>query len=110
MRRFASFVLALLFALSFPAYALGQSLNGATAVSAIELAISGQRLIQVGGALKLNATLTNRSAAPVAISSVHDGWGGQQLQLVDHRFIGSHPSAAVRRSSVHGVLAEWPRA
>jgi len=74
MRRFASFVLALLFALSSPAYALGQSLNGATAVSAIELAISGQRLIHVGGALKLNATLTNRSAAPIAISFVHDGW------------------------------------
>jgi hypothetical protein len=43
-------------------------------VSAIELAISGQRLIHVGGALKLIATLTNRSAAPIAISLVHGGW------------------------------------
>jgi hypothetical protein len=70
MRRLVSSAIALLIALSFPAYSPGQVQPTATAAatpSPIELTISGPRLIQRGDTLKFKVTLRNRSDKPVAV-------------------------------------------
>jgi hypothetical protein len=72
MRRLIASALALLIALSAPAYSSGQTQTpapSAPAASPIELTISGPRYIRLGDDLKFKVTLTNRSDKPVAVRS-----------------------------------------
>ena len=66
MRRLLSSAMALLVALSVPAYSPGRPQDASTAAPSIELTISGPRLIHGGQTLKFNVTLTNRSGKPLA--------------------------------------------
>jgi hypothetical protein len=64
MRRIATSLLALLIALSVPAYSPGQTPNDS---SPIELHISGPHLIHRGQTLNFKVTMTNRSDKPIAV-------------------------------------------
>jgi hypothetical protein len=72
MHRLVSTAIALLIALSVPAYSPGQAKMAAPSTlttSPIEVTISGSRYIRRGDDLKFKVTLTNRSDKPVAVRS-----------------------------------------
>ena len=80
MHRLVSSATASLIALSVSAHSPRQTQSSAPAESPIEIQISGPKVIHVGQDLHFKVTLVNRSAAPVVLTYVHDGWADSNFQ------------------------------
>jgi len=83
MRQLIASATALLIALSLPYCSSGQTQTSAPSapqVSPIEIQISGPKVIRVGKDLHFKVTLVSHSAAPIALTYVHDGWAESNFQ------------------------------